>query len=99
MPGRHYGRTSVAADRGQDGSIAGAFTDWDGREWPRVLAAPATGNPRVHLAPLRHRDESAVMRPTRYPGEVAESGTAERHWFGPIGDRALEILHLRPARG
>jgi transcriptional regulator with XRE-family HTH domain len=108
----------------------------------QLIAAPATGDPRVHLTPLRHRDRNgSVLVPlTQYPGrhqvfkqviapgprklvthagyewlyvlagelllvlgereltlqpgEVAEFDTAEPHWFGPSGDRSVEILHI-----
>jgi len=33
------------------------------------------------------------------PGEVAEIDTAEPHWFGPSGDRPVEILHIFGPRG
>jgi hypothetical protein len=63
-----HGRISVAADRGQDGSIAGAFTDWDGREWG--------GETEHHLVlqpQLRHSRQSmaAEDRAGRRPGKAA----------------------------
>ena len=107
----------------------------------QLIAAPATGDPRVHLTPLRHRGNRGVLVPlTQYPGrlqvfkqviapgprrlvthagyewlfvlagellvvlgdreltlrpgEVAEFDTAEPHWFGPVGDHPVEILHI-----
>lgn len=36
----------------------------------RLVAAPATGDPRVHLEPLRHGRESVVVPLTRYPGRL-----------------------------
>ena len=106
----------------------------------QLIAAPATGDPRVHLAPRRNRQGSVLVPLTQYPGrlqvfkqliapkprrlvthagyewlfvlagelllvlgeseltltpgEVAEFDTAEPHWFGPSGDRPVEILHI-----
>src|SRR5919205_855443 len=35
----------------------------------QLIAAPATGDPRVHLTPLRHRGNGSVVVPlTQYPG-------------------------------
>ncbi|RGA03447.1 XRE family transcriptional regulator [Microbispora triticiradicis] len=111
----------------------------------QLIAAPATGDPRVHLTPRRHRHGSVLVPLTRYPGrlqvfkqviaprprrlvthagyewlfvlagelllvlgereltlrpgEVAEFDTAEPHWFGPSGDRAVEILHIFGPQG
>jgi transcriptional regulator with XRE-family HTH domain len=36
----------------------------------QLVAAPATGDPRVHLKPHRHRRGSVVVPLTRYPGRV-----------------------------
>jgi transcriptional regulator with XRE-family HTH domain len=111
----------------------------------QLIAAPATGDPRVHLAPRRHRNGSVLVPLTQYPGrlqvfkqviapkprrlvthagyewlfvlagelllvlgereltlspgEVAEFDTAEPHWFGPSGDRPVEILHIFGPQG
>ncbi|MDP9869539.1 MULTISPECIES: helix-turn-helix domain-containing protein [Streptosporangium] len=113
----------------------------------QLIAAPATGDPRVHLTPLRHRHRrgSVLVPLTQYPGrlqvfkqvippcprrlvthtgyewlfvlagelllvlgereltlrpgEVAEFDTAEPHWFGPSGDRPVEILHIFGRQG
>lgn len=113
----------------------------------QLIAAPATGDPRVHLTPVRHRrrDGSVIVPLTRYPGrlqvfkqviapcprrlvthagyewllvlagelllvlgdreltlgpgEVAEFDTDEPHWFGPSGERPVEILHIFGPRG
>lgn len=111
----------------------------------QLIAAPATGDPRVHLTPLRRRKGSVLVPLTQYPGrlqvfkqviapcprrlvthtgyewlfvlagelllvlgereltlgpgEVAEFDTAEPHWFGPSGDRPVEILHIFGPRG
>ncbi|GIH60396.1 helix-turn-helix domain-containing protein [Microbispora siamensis] len=113
----------------------------------QLIAAPATGDPRVHLTPVRHRkrDGTVIVPLTRYPGrlqvfkqviapgprrlvthagyewllvlagelllvlgdreltlgpgEVAEFDTAEPHWFGPRGERSVEILHIFGPRG
>ncbi|MFD3698312.1 helix-turn-helix domain-containing protein [Streptomyces sp. NPDC058646] len=112
----------------------------------QLIATPATGDPRVHLTPVRHRRNGSVLVPlTQYPGrlqvfkqviapgprklvthagyewlfvlageltlvlgerelrlgpgEVAEFDTAEPHWFGPSGDRSVEILHVFGPRG
>jgi transcriptional regulator with XRE-family HTH domain len=112
----------------------------------QLIAAPATGDPRVHLTPLQHRKNGSVLVPlTQYPGrlqvfkqviapgprrlvthtgyewffvlagelllvlgereltlrpgEVAEFDTAEPHWFGPSGDRPVEILHIFGPQG
>ncbi|MDT4914255.1 MAG: hypothetical protein QOC66_3383 [Pseudonocardiales bacterium] len=111
----------------------------------QLIAAPASGDPRVHLAPQRRRKGSIVVPLTEYPGrlqvfkeviaprrpklvthagyewlyvlagelrlilgendltlgpgEVAEFDTHEPHWFGPAGDRPVEILHLFGPRG
>jgi transcriptional regulator with XRE-family HTH domain len=104
-----------------------------------LIDAPATGDPRVHLAPKRARG-GVVVPLTRYPGrvqvfkqvirpreprlvthagyewlyvlagdlrlilgerelllhpgEVAEFDTRQPHWFGPAGERPVEVLHL-----
>ncbi|MET7715483.1 XRE family transcriptional regulator [Streptomyces sp. NPDC005407] len=36
----------------------------------QVVAAPATGDPRVHLTPLRRGDGSVLVPLTQYPGQV-----------------------------
>ncbi|MCJ0905698.1 helix-turn-helix domain-containing protein [Rhodococcus sp. ARC_M6] len=36
----------------------------------KLVGAPATGDPRVHLTPSRRRNGSAVVPLTRYPGRV-----------------------------
>ncbi|MEU2158002.1 XRE family transcriptional regulator [Streptomyces sp. NPDC019396] len=36
----------------------------------QLVAAPATGDPRVHLTPRRRRDGSVVVPLTQYPGRV-----------------------------
>jgi transcriptional regulator with XRE-family HTH domain len=36
----------------------------------QLIAAPATGDPRVHLTPLRHRSGSVLVPLTRYPGRL-----------------------------
>jgi transcriptional regulator with XRE-family HTH domain len=37
----------------------------------QLIAAPATGDPRVHLTPLRHRRNRSVLVPlTQYPGRL-----------------------------
>jgi len=36
----------------------------------QLVAAPATGDPRVHLAPLRRRRDSVLVPLTQYPGRV-----------------------------
>jgi transcriptional regulator with XRE-family HTH domain len=36
----------------------------------QLVAAPATGDPRVHLKPQRHRRGSVVVPLTEYPGRV-----------------------------
>jgi len=36
----------------------------------QLVAAPATGDPRVHLKPRRHRRGSIVVPLTQYPGRV-----------------------------
>jgi transcriptional regulator with XRE-family HTH domain len=36
----------------------------------QLVAAPATGDPRVHLTPLRHRQGSILVPLTRYPGRL-----------------------------
>jgi hypothetical protein len=75
------------------------------------VAAPATGDPRVHLRPHRHDSGGVVVPLTRYPGrvqvfkhllgpgEVAEFDPTEPHWFGPADGTAVEILHLFGPRG
>ncbi|MGW6860421.1 helix-turn-helix domain-containing protein [Streptomyces xanthophaeus] len=112
----------------------------------QLIAVPATGDPRVHLTPLRHRKNGSALVPlTQYPGrlrvfkqviapsprklvthagyewlfvlagelllvlgereltlgpgEVAEFDTAEPHWFGPSGERPVEILHMFGPQG
>ena len=111
----------------------------------QLVAAPASGDPRVHLVPQRQRAGSVVVPLTRYPGrlqvfkqviaprkpklvthagyewlyvlagemrlilgesdlvlhpgEVAEFDTHEPHWFGPVGDHPIEILHLFGPQG
>jgi transcriptional regulator with XRE-family HTH domain len=111
----------------------------------QLIAVPPTGDPRVHLTPLRHRNGSVLVPLTRYPGglqvfkqvipptprtlvthagyewlfvlagelllvlgereltlhpgDVAEFDTHEPHWFGPSGNRAVEILHIFGRQG
>ncbi|WP_214324365.1 XRE family transcriptional regulator [Nonomuraea sediminis] len=112
----------------------------------QLIAAPSTGDPRVHLTPKRHRRNGSALVPlTQYPGrlqvfkqviapeprrlvahtgyewlfvlagelllvlgereltlrpgEVAEFDTAQPHWFGPSGDRPVEILHIHGPQG
>jgi transcriptional regulator with XRE-family HTH domain len=36
----------------------------------QLVAAPATGDPRVHLTPLRHKRGSVLVPLTQYPGRV-----------------------------
>src|SRR6185437_3164396 len=36
----------------------------------QLVAAPATGDPRVHLKPMRHRGGSVLVPLTEYPGRV-----------------------------
>ena len=36
----------------------------------QLIGAPATGDPRVHLKPLRHRRGSVVVPLTHYPGRL-----------------------------
>jgi transcriptional regulator with XRE-family HTH domain len=36
----------------------------------QLVAAPATGDPRVHLKPMRHRGGSVLVPLTQYPGRV-----------------------------
>jgi transcriptional regulator with XRE-family HTH domain len=36
----------------------------------QLVAAPATGDPRVHLKPLRHKGGGVVVPLTQYPGRV-----------------------------
>jgi transcriptional regulator with XRE-family HTH domain len=36
----------------------------------QLIAAPATGDPRVHLTPLRRRKGSVIVPLTQYPGRV-----------------------------
>lgn len=36
----------------------------------QLIAAPATGDPRVHLKPQGHRRDSVVVPLTQYPGQV-----------------------------
>ncbi len=36
----------------------------------QLIATPATGDPRVHLTPLRHRNGSALVPLTQYPGRL-----------------------------
>lgn len=57
-----------------------------GYEWLYVLA----GDLRLILG-----EEDLVLR----PGEVAEFDTHEPHWFGPAGERSVEILHLFGPQG
>ncbi|MEJ7718933.1 MAG: cupin domain-containing protein, partial [Ilumatobacteraceae bacterium] len=53
----------------------------EGYEWLYVL----DGELRLLLA-----DHDITMK----PGEVAEFDTSVPHWFGPAGDRPVEILSL-----
>ncbi len=50
----------------------------------------STGELRLILA-----DHDLIMR----PGEVAEFETRLPHWFGPAGDRPVEILSLLSQHG
>ena len=58
----------------------------DGYEWLYVLA----GALRLIIA-----DHDITMR----AGEVAEFDTRVPHWFGPAGDRAVEILSILGREG
>jgi len=58
----------------------------EGYEWLYVLA----GELRLILA-----DHDITMT----PGEVAEFDTSLPHWFGPAGDRPVEILSLLGRQG
>ena len=58
----------------------------EGYEWLYVL----DGELRLILA-----EHDIVMR----PGEVAEFDTRVPHWFGPAGDRPVEILSLLGKQG
>lgn len=106
----------------------------------RIIGAPATGDPRMHLEPHSHAGGGVIVPLTRYPsriqvfkhvlgpreprlksheghawlyilagtlhlivgddsfeigpGETAEFDAAEPHWFGPVDDTAVEILHM-----
>lgn len=106
----------------------------------QLVAAPATGDPRVHLAPRSSQTGGVVVPLTRYPGrvqvfkhvlgprepklvshqghawlyvlagklrlllgddehilspgETAQFDPRTPHWFGPVDDVAVEILHL-----
>ncbi|MEO5840111.1 MAG: XRE family transcriptional regulator [Acidimicrobiales bacterium] len=53
----------------------------EGYEWLYVLA----GDLRLILA-----DSDAILK----PGEVAEFDTAQPHWFGPAGNKPVEILSI-----
>ncbi|MEO8692351.1 MAG: XRE family transcriptional regulator [Acidimicrobiales bacterium] len=53
----------------------------EGDEWLYVLA----GDLRLILA-----DSDITLR----PGEVAEFDTAQPHWFGPAGNKPVEILSI-----
>ncbi len=58
----------------------------EGYEWLYVLA----GQLRLMIA-----DHDITMQ----PGEVAEFDTRVPHWFGPAGDRAVEILSILGQEG
>lgn len=58
----------------------------EGYEWLYVLS----GRLRLILA-----DHDVTMK----PGEVAEFDTALPHWFGPAGDRPVEILSVLSRQG
>jgi quercetin dioxygenase-like cupin family protein len=58
----------------------------EGYEWLYVL----DGELRLLLA-----DHDITMK----PGEVAEFDTSLPHWFGPAGDRPVEILSLLGKQG
>lgn len=45
----------------------------------QVVAAPATGDPRLHLAPHPHRGGGVVVPLTRYPGRIQ----VFKHVLGP----------------
>jgi len=58
----------------------------DGYEWLYVLS----GELRLILA-----GHDVTMK----PGEVAEFATSLPHWFGPAGDRPVEILSVLSRQG
>ncbi|GCD93120.1 helix-turn-helix domain-containing protein [Embleya hyalina] len=58
----------------------------EGHEWLYVLS----GRVRLVLG-----DRDLVLE----PGEAVEFDTRVPHWFGPVGDSAVEILNLFGARG
>lgn len=58
----------------------------EGYEWLYVLA----GELRLIIA-----DHDITMK----PGEVAEFDTRVPHWFGPVGDRPVEILSILSREG
>ncbi|EWS81705.1 XRE family transcriptional regulator [Brachybacterium phenoliresistens] len=45
----------------------------------RIIAAPATGDPRMHLVPHRHASGGVVVPITRYPGRIQ----VFKHVLGP----------------
>ncbi len=51
----------------------------------QLIAAPATGDPRVHLEPYRHDSGGVVVPLTRYPGRVQ----VFKHVLGPREPRLV----------
>lgn len=111
----------------------------------QLVAAPETGDPRVHLEPYASATGGVIVPLTQYPGrvqvfkhvlgpreprlvthkghawlyvlagklrlllgadehiltpgETAQFDPMTPHWFGPVGDQPVEILHLFGPRG
>jgi quercetin dioxygenase-like cupin family protein len=74
-----------------------------------LIGAPQTGDPRVHLRPIR-RDGTTYVRLTHkaggtqaykqiIPGEVAEFGTHVPHWMSNAGTTPVELLILFGPQG
>ena len=77
MPGWH-GRISTAADRGQDGRVAGAFTDWDGREWG--------GETEHHLVlHLQLRHSQRITGNSARVSAQADPHVPDREWLSQVG--------------
>jgi hypothetical protein len=80
---------------------------------PRMMATSTRSSVRTRIASLRaaepspRRRRAPSVRPsdrafhdiTMQPGEVAEFDTRIPHWYGPAGDRPVEILSILGREG
>jgi hypothetical protein len=72
-----------------------ASVKWLVRTVPTTARCRREGGPALALMRLILADHDITMG----PGEVAEFDTRLPHWFGPAGDRPVEILSLFGRQG